>query len=160
VQSYLKHICHIEYQSFTYWSILLFYPLANEVAKGYSNATVRPSSFRDIRKAWRIPSPNNLILWPWPLTLKIGRIPDSLKDYVCTKCGQNPLNDVDFLQRILTKLGTYLVLKRIWNSVDFQGHRLTVKVTGSNFQPINLRNVVERVWFDWCDFIGMQITVK
>jgi hypothetical protein len=26
-------------------------------------------------------------------------------------------------QWILTKLGTYLVLKRIWNPIDFQGHR-------------------------------------
>jgi len=32
----------------------------------------------------------------------------------------------------LTKLGTYLVLKKIWNHVDFQGHRSNVKVTGSN----------------------------
>ena len=43
----------------------IYYPLANEVAKGYSNATVR----------------------------------------------------------ILTKLGAYLVLKRIWNPIDFQGQR-------------------------------------
>jgi hypothetical protein len=28
-----------------------------------------------------------------------------------------------FLQWILTKLGTYLVVKRIWNPIDFQGHR-------------------------------------
>jgi hypothetical protein len=32
------------------------------------------------RKAWRIPSPKNLTRWPWPLTLKINRVPDSLKD--------------------------------------------------------------------------------
>ena len=32
---------------------------------------------------------------PWPLTLKINRIPDSSKDYVCTMFGQNPLKDVD-----------------------------------------------------------------
>jgi hypothetical protein len=29
------------------------------------------------------------------LTLKINRVPDSLKDQVCTKFGQNPLKDVD-----------------------------------------------------------------
>ena len=29
------------------------------------------------------------------MTLKINRVPDSLKDYVCTKFGQNPLKDVD-----------------------------------------------------------------
>jgi hypothetical protein len=34
-------------------------------------------------------------LTPWPLTLKINRVPDSPKDYVCTKFGQNPLKDVD-----------------------------------------------------------------
>jgi hypothetical protein len=29
------------------------------------------------------------------MTLKINRVPDSLKDKVCTKLGQNPLKDVD-----------------------------------------------------------------
>ena len=29
------------------------------------------------------------------MTLKINRVPDSLKDYVCTKFGQNPLKDFD-----------------------------------------------------------------
>ena len=56
------------------------YPLANEVAKGYSNATIRPS-FHNILVNTRI----NILQW------------------------------------ILTKLGTYLVLKRIWNPIDFQG---------------------------------------
>jgi hypothetical protein len=37
----------------------------------------------------------NLTWWPWPLTLKINRVPDSPKDYVYTKFGQNPLKDVD-----------------------------------------------------------------
>ena len=32
------------------------------------------------RKAWHIASPTNLTRWPWPLTLKINRVPDSLKD--------------------------------------------------------------------------------
>jgi hypothetical protein len=32
------------------------------------------------RKAWCIPSSKNLTRWPWPLTLKINRVPDSLKD--------------------------------------------------------------------------------
>ena len=31
------------------------------------------------RKAWRIPSPKNLTRWPWPLTLKMNRVPDSPK---------------------------------------------------------------------------------
>jgi hypothetical protein len=39
-------------------------------------------------------------IWPgdidlWPMTLKINRVPDSHKDYVCTKFGQNPLKDLD-----------------------------------------------------------------
>ena len=59
-----------------------YYPLANKVAKGYSNATVvRPSH----------------------------------------PCEHSRIN---ILQWILTKLGTYLVLKRIWNPIDFQGHRV------------------------------------
>ena len=29
------------------------------------------------------------------MTLNINRVPDSLKDKVCTKFGQNPLKDVD-----------------------------------------------------------------
>jgi hypothetical protein len=29
------------------------------------------------------------------MTLKINRVPDSPKDYVCTKFSQNPLKDVD-----------------------------------------------------------------
>jgi hypothetical protein len=31
---------------------------------------------------------------------------------------------INILQCILTKLGTYLVLKRIWNPIDFQGQRV------------------------------------
>ena len=30
---------------------------------------------------------------------------------------------IDILQWILTKLGTYLDLKRIWSPIDFQGQR-------------------------------------
>ena len=41
-------------------------------------------------------------LTPWPLTLKINKVPDSPKDYVCTKFGQNPLKDVD--SRVLTRM--------------------------------------------------------
>ena len=39
-------------------------------------------------------------------------------------------SQINILQWILTKLGTYLVLKRIWNPIDFQSHRSKVKVTG------------------------------
>jgi hypothetical protein len=72
-----------------------------------------------------------LDLWPW----KSG-VPDSLKDYVCTKFGQNPLKDVDsrvftestsfngFWQNlvhtyILRESGTILIFK-----VKGQGHRV------------------------------------
>jgi hypothetical protein len=66
----------------------------------------------------------NLTRWHWPMTLKINRVPDSPKDYVCTKFGQILVNTrINILQWILTKLGTYLDLKRIWNPVDFQGQR-------------------------------------
>ena len=40
---------------------------------------------------------------------------------------------INILHWILTKLVTYLVLRRVWNPVDFQGHRSKVNVTGSNF---------------------------
>ena len=69
--------------------IQYFYPLANKVAKGYSNATVRPSH----------------------------------------PCEHSRIN---ILQWILTKLGTYLVLKRIWNPIDFQGQSHWVKFLPHN----------------------------
>ena len=30
----------------------------------------------------------------------------------------------------------YLVLRRVWNPIDFQGHKSKVKVTGSNFYSV------------------------
>jgi hypothetical protein len=69
-----------------------FYPHANEVAKGYSNATVRPS----VR-------------------------PSHPCEY----------SRINILQWILTNLGTYLVLKRIWNPIYFQGQRS--RSQGQNF---------------------------
>jgi hypothetical protein len=58
-------------------------------------------------------------LTPWPLTLKINRVPDSPKDYVCTKFGQNPLKDVD--SRVFTRM---LHGKKFtqwpWKSIEFQ----------------------------------------
>jgi hypothetical protein len=80
------------------------------------------------------------------MTLKINRVPDSPKDYVCTKFGQNPLKDLD--SRVFTRMlcgknltvtlifdleNQYVVLRRVWNPIDFQGHRSKVNVTGSNF---------------------------
>jgi hypothetical protein len=48
-----------------------------------------------------------LTIWPcdldlWHMTLQINRVPDSLKDYKCTKFGQNPLKDVD--SRVFTRM--------------------------------------------------------
>jgi hypothetical protein len=47
---------------------------------------------------------------------------------------------INILERMLTNLGTYLVLKRIWNLIDFQGHRSKVKVTGSIFFTVSFEN--------------------
>jgi hypothetical protein len=52
---------------------------------------------------------------------------------------------------LLTKLGTYLVLKRIWNPIYFQGHMSKIKVTGSNFYHITswmLRGKI-LTWLFW-----------
>jgi hypothetical protein len=56
----------------------------------------------DSRVFTRMLCGKNLIWWPGPLTLKINRVPDSLKDYICTKFGQNPLKDVD--PRVFTRM--------------------------------------------------------
>jgi hypothetical protein len=55
-------------------------------------------------------------LTPRLFTLKINRVPDSPKDYVCTKIDENPLKDVD--SRVFT-----IVHRRVWNPVEFQGQR-------------------------------------
>jgi hypothetical protein len=91
------------------WKAKNYYPLANEVAKGYSNTTVRPS----FRPSFH-PSVRPSVL-PWH------------------PCEHSRIN---ILQWILTKLGTWLALKRIWNPFDLPGHRSQVKVTGSNFYPV------------------------
>jgi hypothetical protein len=33
---------------------------------------------------------------------------------------------IDIIQWIFTKLGTYLVLRRVWNPIDFQGQIFTM----------------------------------
>ena len=48
-----------------------------------------------------------LKIWPddidlWPMTWKINRVPDSPKDSVCTKLGQNPLKGVEL--RVFTRM--------------------------------------------------------
>jgi hypothetical protein len=65
-------------------------------------------------------------LTPWPLTLKINRVPDSPKDYVCIKFGQNPLKDVDsrVFTRMLHSKKNYPVTLTFdlwpWKSLGFQ----------------------------------------
>jgi hypothetical protein len=55
------------------------------------------------------------------MTLKINRVPDSPKDYECTKFGQNPLKDFD--SRVFTRM---LCDKNLtlwpwpWKSIGFQ----------------------------------------
>ena len=56
----------------------------------------------DSRVFTRMICGKNLTRWPWPMTLKINRVPDSLKDKICTKFGQNPLKDVD--PRVFTRM--------------------------------------------------------
>jgi hypothetical protein len=58
-------------------------------------------------------------LIPWPLTFNINRVPDSPKDYVCTKFCQNPLKDVD--SRVFTRmLPDKKITKWPWKSIGFQ----------------------------------------
>jgi hypothetical protein len=57
---------------------------------------------------------------------------------------------INILQWILTKLGTYLVLRRVWNPIDFQSHRV-------QFLPCNiLVNTLESTSFK----IGFQILLR
>ena len=96
--------CSFFYCVWSFW--VVFYPLANEVAKGYSNASVRPSH----------------------------------------PCEHSRIN---ILQWILTKLGTYLVLMRIWNPIDFLGHQV-------KFLPHNiLVNTLESTFFNgfWLNLV-------
>ena len=65
---------------------------------------------------------------PTKLRRDIVTLPSVLPQHLCE------LSRINIHQWILTKLGTYLVLKRIWNPIDFQGYRSKVKVTGSNIQ--------------------------
>jgi hypothetical protein len=63
----------------------------------------------------------NLIWWPWPYSNATVR-----PSHPCEH------SRINILQWILTKLGTYLVLKRIWNPIDFQCHRSKVTVNKGN----------------------------
>jgi hypothetical protein len=73
-------------------------------------------------------------LWPWKSigfqTLLMTKfVPSLVKIHsriLILECSQG------ILQWIFTKLGTYLVLKRILKPIDFQGHVSKFQVTGSN----------------------------
>jgi hypothetical protein len=76
-------------------------------------------------------------LTPWPLTLKINRVPDSSKDYVCTKFGQNPLKDVD--SRVFTRmLHSTNLIRWHWP--------LTLKINRVPDSPKYVPNLVKIHW--------------
>jgi hypothetical protein len=54
---------------------------------------------------------------PTKLRRDIVTLPSVLPQHPCEH------SRINILQWILTKLGTYLVLQRIWNLIDFQGQR-------------------------------------
>ena len=56
------------------------------------------------------------------MTLKINSVPDSLKDLVCTKFGQNPLKDVDSI---------------VYTRIKFDPVTLTLKI---NKVPASLKD--------------------
>ena len=60
-----------------------------------------------------------LLFIPSPTKLRrdIVTLPSVRPSYLCEH------SRINISQCILTKLGTYLVLKRIWNPIDFQGQR-------------------------------------
>ena len=72
------------------------------------------------RKAWHIPSPENLTRWPWPLTLKIIRGPDSLKGILSTSCvifSYPKLLSISVLTFIKWSLNTELLMNTLRNVV-------------------------------------------
>jgi hypothetical protein len=74
---------------------------------------------------------------------------------------------INILQWILTKLDTYLVLRRVLNPIDFQGHRKPV-VLDVNFNKGNAKRAVSpRLKIRPCDLdlwpwksIGFQILLR
>jgi hypothetical protein len=87
---------------------------------------------------------NNLTLWP--LTLKINSVPESCKDYVCSKLGQSPLKDVE--SRMFTKMlhGKNLI-RRHWpltyDLENQQGSRLS---QGLSTYQVSSKSI-EGCWF-------------
>jgi hypothetical protein len=67
--------------------------------------------------AWIIVFQALFITSPTKLQRDIVTLPSVRPSHPCEH------SRINILQWILTKLGTYLLLKRIWNRIDFQGHR-------------------------------------
>jgi len=65
----------------------------------------------------------------------------------------------------LTKLGTYLVLKKIWNPIDFQGQGHRVKFLGEGIRhalrcPCYIRNIYVQCVYIVCLFVQRFIDFK
>jgi hypothetical protein len=59
---------------------------------------------------------------------------------------------------MLIKLGTYLVLRRVWIPIDFQGHRSKVNVTGSIVYCVTfLQNIKPKCQIKWEEQYGGYI---
>jgi hypothetical protein len=68
---------------------------------------------------------------------------------------------INILQWILTKLGTYLVLKRIWNHIDFQGCMSKINVIGSNVYRITSLWTLESTSFNgFLTKLGTYLVLK
>jgi hypothetical protein len=66
-----------------------------------------------------------VIIWPCDLDSTLTWYPFMPKWPELPSKWKRPIgqwDNINILQWILTKLGTYLVLTRIWNPIDFQGH--------------------------------------
>jgi hypothetical protein len=108
------------------------------------------SSFCDMVSFFIIPSPmklrRDIVTLPFVLPSFLPSFRPSVRP--SHPCEHSRIN---ILQWILIKLGTYLVLKRIWNPIDFQGQRHRVK-----FLPHNiLVNTLESTSFNgfWLNLV-------
>jgi hypothetical protein len=78
--------------------------------------------------------PGDLDLWPWTsvgLIFKVIGERSKSPGQIFTIYHPCEYSRINTLQWILTKLGTYLVLRRIWNPIDFLGHRDSPKYVPS-----------------------------
>jgi hypothetical protein len=62
-------------------------------------------------------------------------------------------------QWILTKLGTYLVLRRVWNPIDFQGHRVSrINIFQWILTKLGTYLVLKKIW-NPIDFQDQRVKV-